>query len=258
MKLLLPSLILLLILPRIAQAQGKADPIPPNGWLSYQAALVKQSHSHMPAPAVEAQLATSLVDLRVTVSAEGKVVDAQVIKSIGYGCDEAAVAFVTTSPLAVGWTPAMKANGRPKKGKVTVRVPCRGTMEIVEMGSISISDDYDPQATYTEDRIFDVMDEPAVFPAGDNALYRYIEETKEYPAEALEKRLQGRVYVQFVVEADGRITNINVIRSDHEEFNAEAIRVVQSMPKWEPGRNYGRPEASQVIVPITFNPPSGQ
>jgi protein TonB len=76
-----------------------------------------------------------------------------------------------------------------------------------------------------------------------------------YPAIAAEKNLQGKCFLQFVVEEDGSITNIKVLRGvpDCPEFDMEAVRIVKSMPKWKPGKIQGRAVRSYYTLPVAFN-----
>ena len=90
------------------------------------------------------------------------------------------------------------------------------------------------------------------FPGGDAAMYQWIAEHLTYPADAEEQGVQGKVIVQFVVEKDGTLSNIRVIRGKHPSLDKEAIRVVQAMPKWIPGRNNGQVVRVSYLLPLTF------
>ena len=73
-----------------------------------------------------------------------------------------------------------------------------------------------------------------------------------YPAVAAENGVQGRVIVQFVVEKDGSVSNVQVVRSVDPALDREAVRVVKSMPKWNPGMNNGQPARVKYTLPVTF------
>ena len=90
------------------------------------------------------------------------------------------------------------------------------------------------------------------FPGGDEAFMKYIEENLVYPEKAKEDSITGKVLVGFVVEADGSITNVEVIRSANKILDEEAIRVVKSMPKWIPGMQFDKPVRTSYNLPITF------
>ena len=103
-----------------------------------------------------------------------------------------------------------------------------------------------------EDFIFDVVEEMPSFPGGFEAMHKFIRENMQYPELAREHGIQGRVPVQFVVERDGSITDIVVLRDVDPTLDREAIRLVESMPEWIPGRNRGREVRVRFILPINF------
>lgn len=91
------------------------------------------------------------------------------------------------------------------------------------------------------------------FPGGMGELRKYLAENCQYPEEARNAGWQGVVVVEFVVEKDGSIGQATVIRSVCESLDAEAIRVIKSMPKWKPGEDMGRPCRSYQCLPVTFS-----
>ena len=90
------------------------------------------------------------------------------------------------------------------------------------------------------------------FPGGGKALLEFMMNNVKYPEEAAKKGLQGRVVVNFIVEKDGSLTNVNVMRSVDPLLDAEAIRVVKAMPKWTPGKQKGKPVRVKFNIPVTF------
>ena len=108
----------------------------------------------------------------------------------------------------------------------------------------------------TDDAIYSVVDQDPEFPGGMEGLYQWLATNIKYPEKARQEGIQGRVFVTFVIEKDGTVNNVRVIRSPNEELSEEAIRVVQSMPKWKPGRAHvkGKKEAVRVQynLPINF------
>jgi len=80
----------------------------------------------------------------------------------------------------------------------------------------------------------------------------YIARTVKYPEEAKENGIGGRVYLSFVVERDGSLSDIRVLRSAHQLLDREAIRVVKTMPKWTPGEQNGEPCRVKYTLPFTF------
>lgn len=90
------------------------------------------------------------------------------------------------------------------------------------------------------------------FPGGQDALNRYLVRNIKYPLLAQENGIQGRVVCQFVVNSDGSIVDIAVVRGVEESLDKEAIRVIQSMPKWTPGRQGGKSVRVKYTLPIRF------
>ena len=103
-----------------------------------------------------------------------------------------------------------------------------------------------------EDVVVAFADEMPEFPGGEAALMRYLANAVKYPTIAQQNNIQGRVYVQFVVSKTGEITNVLISRGVDPSLDKEAIRVVESMPNWKPGKQRGRPVRVSFTVPINF------
>lgn len=110
----------------------------------------------------------------------------------------------------------------------------------------------EPPVSGTE-QIFSVVEQMPTFPGGTNELHRYIRRAVRYPQLAMSNNVEGRVYVQFVVEKDGSITNVKVIRGIGSGCDKESIRVVKSMPKWNPAKQRGKTVRAKMTLPISFN-----
>ncbi len=105
---------------------------------------------------------------------------------------------------------------------------------------------------YGEDHIYEVPEQMPSFPGGDEALYQWVYDHMQYPEECKDQGVQARVMVQMVIGKDGSIESAQATRSPHEALSKEAIRLVKSMPKWEPGRHNGRIVRSYFNLPIAF------
>jgi len=105
----------------------------------------------------------------------------------------------------------------------------------------------------TDNTIILVPGTPASFPGGEEALFEYLRTNTIYPRDAIIDYLTGTVYVQFVIEKDGSVSNITVVRGVHPLLDAEATRVVQKMPSWIPGKQYERPVRVWQTLPIKFS-----
>ena len=102
------------------------------------------------------------------------------------------------------------------------------------------------------DEVFKVVEVDPEFPGGEEALYKYLAENIKYPEKAKNNKVEGRVYITFVIEKDGTVSDAKVLRSVNEELDAEALRVINAMPKWKPGTQRGVPVRVQYNIPITF------
>ena len=103
-----------------------------------------------------------------------------------------------------------------------------------------------------EDVIFTVVEDQPAFPGGEEARIRYLQENLRYPQMAREAGIQGTVFVTFVVERDGSVTDVRVLRGIGGGCDEEAVRVVRNMPRWQPGRQRGQPVRVQFNMPIRF------
>ena len=103
-----------------------------------------------------------------------------------------------------------------------------------------------------EAEIFTIVEEMPEFPGGMNKLGEYLAKNIKYPQMARETGIQGRVFITFVVEKDGSVTNVQVLRSLGGGCDEEAVRVVKSMPKWKPGKQRGKPVRVSYNLPVNF------
>jgi len=103
-----------------------------------------------------------------------------------------------------------------------------------------------------ETKVFDVVEQMPSFPGGDAELMKYLSSHIKYPVVAEENGIQGRVIATFVVERDGSISDVKVIKSVDPSLDKEAIRVLKQMPKWIPGKQNGSAVRVKYTVPVTF------
>lgn len=101
--------------------------------------------------------------------------------------------------------------------------------------------------------VFDTPEIMPQFPGGPHALEDYIRTNVKYPDAAHEQGLRGKVYVQFIVEKDGSLSDIQVRMGRHQILNDEALRVVKAMPNWKPGSNRGKIVRVRYTLPIMFS-----
>ena len=103
-----------------------------------------------------------------------------------------------------------------------------------------------------EEEIFVVVENMPEFPGGEMALRRYINTAIKYPTIAQENGIQGKVFINFVVDRDGSISNAKIFRGVDPSIDKEALRVVMSLPKWKPGMQRGKTVRVSYTVPISF------
>ena len=120
---------------------------------------------------------------------------------------------------------------------------------VVAAGKFAFMDIYMNQ---DGDTIYNVAETMPQFPGGTNALMKYLSENTKYPELAKANKIEGRVYVRFVVEKDGGVTNAEVMRGIDKECDAEALRVVSSMPKWQAGTQNGEAVRCRFTIPFIF------
>ncbi len=102
------------------------------------------------------------------------------------------------------------------------------------------------------DSVYQVVEVMPEFPGGMSQMATYLSENIKYPVEAKDKNISGRVFIEFVIEKDGSVSNVNVMRSVGGGCDDEAVRVVKAMPKWKPGLMKGKPVRVHYVLPINF------
>lgn len=132
-----------------------------------------------------------------------------------------------------------------------------GDVEILEGEAVPEDMMTDVVATESnpEEEIYVFVSEYPEFPGGEEALNKYIEDNLRYPVKAREECISGTVVVRFVVEKDGSVSNVGILREIGGGCGAEAKRIVEGMPKWKPGRQSGKPVRTEFTLPILFRLP---
>ena len=108
------------------------------------------------------------------------------------------------------------------------------------------------QIVVVDEEIFLVVENEPEFPGGEDSLYAYIARNIKYPEAAKKEKIEGRVFVTFIVEKDGQVSSAKLLRDIGGGCGEEAIRVVKSMPKWKPGTQRGKPVRFQFNMPVSF------
>tara|TARA_B100000214_G_scaffold151845_1_gene108721 strand:+ start:4234 stop:4887 length:654 start_codon:yes stop_codon:yes gene_type:complete len=103
-----------------------------------------------------------------------------------------------------------------------------------------------------DEEFFMVVENMPEFPGGDLGLMKYIQKNVKYPPIAKEYNITGKVYVSFIVDKTGNVTNVKIVRGVDKNLDAEALRVVKSLPKYKPGKQRGKPVRVMFTIPINF------
>ena len=105
----------------------------------------------------------------------------------------------------------------------------------------------------SKQNVYDVVEQMPEFPGGMPAMIEFLQTNLNYPKDAKKQKVGGRVLVMFVVETDGSISNVRVAKKVFPSLDAEALRVVKAMPKWNPGKEKGKPVRVNFSLPIVFS-----
>ena len=100
--------------------------------------------------------------------------------------------------------------------------------------------------------VFEIVEENPEFPGGPEALQRFLTKNIVYPESAVDNGIQGRVMVNFVVERDGSVSGVDILKGVDPALDKEALRVVKLMPKWKPGKQQGKAVRTRFRVPVVF------
>jgi len=169
------------------------------------------------------------VFLNFIVEKDGSIDSVKLLRGIGSGCDEEAIRVISSMP---NWSPGMQ---RDKAVRVSYNIPIKFTLD-----------------NKVADSVFTVVEVMPEFPGGRNKLFTYLGANIKYPEAAKKAGVQGRVFVSFVVETDGSVSEAKILRGIGTGCDEEALRVVNSMPKWSPGLHHGKPVRVQYNLPIKY------
>ncbi|MHC1777860.1 MAG: TonB family protein [Lentimicrobium sp.] len=173
------------------------------------------------------------VQYKVFIETDGKVTSPEIISGIGGGCDEEVLRVAAAMPA---WKPAMK-DGKPVR--TSVILPIKFTLS--DEGSIK-----------KEEQVFTVVENPPQFPGGEEARIAYMQKTISYPEQAKKGKIEGIVYVTFVIETDGQVSNAKVLRGIGGGCDEVALKAIQQMPPWIPGKQRGEAVRVQFNMPVSF------
>lgn len=176
------------------------------------------------------------------IEKDGSVGETKVLRGIGGGCDEEAVRVVSEMP---DWTPGMQ---RGQTVRVSYNLPISFKLDesVKKLTHIKVIDDT------LKDTVFTVVEVMPEFPGGMESLMEYLGSNIKYPEQAKKEGIHGRVFVSFVIEKSGNVSNVSILRGIGGGCDEESLRVVSEMPDWKPGLQDGKPVRVQYNLPIKY------
>jgi TonB family protein len=194
------------------------------------------------------------VKLSFVVGLQGNLSDFEIQNSLGSGCDEEAIRVVKSLG---NWSAAQK-NGQAFVSKKSISVAF-GVPQLRESYTEQVKQEIPepPREVMRvqEEEIYTAVEQYPEFPGGIAEYAKYIEKNLIYPEDAKTKKLEGNVYVQFMVFTDGSANNFQILKSMGSGTDEEAIRVLKSVPRWKPGNQSGRAVPSRLTIPVKFKLP---
>ncbi len=217
------------------------QPIPPTGSIvSYYEVINKELN--YPEDAKNNGI-KGKVFVQFIVQKDGKLREVVAVKGLGYGCDEEAVRIVANGPK---WTP-----GEQNGTKVDVRM----ILPVTFGGTTKSTSDEDSTDTPIKEVFTIVEDQPTPTTEDMDSYYQVIKSNLIYPEDAINNEIKGRVFVQFIVQKDGTLREVKVVKGLGYGCDEEAVRVIKNGPKWNVGKQRGRAVDVRMILPVPFGVP---
>ena len=181
------------------------------------------------------------------IEKDGSVNEVKVMRGIGGGCDEEAVRVIKGMPK---WKPGIQ-KGKPVR--VSYMMPLNFKLSDDQPEKPAQQTDANkPNMKPDKNGVYQICEQMPEFPGGVEALMDFVAKNVVYPQEAMDKEISGRVYVSFVIEKDGSVNEVKVMKGIGGGCDDEAVRVIKAMPKWKPGKQDGKPVRVSYMMPITF------
>lgn len=243
LKALVPALLLIVFMIGTTEAQEKKNendgvffvveemPKYPGGEDSLKSFIA--NNVKYPKIAVEKGI-QGKVYVTFVVDTDGSVAESRIARGVDPALDKEALRVINSMET---WTPG-KEKGKPVKVSYTVPI------------NFALNDK--KQVKKKEGDVYFIVEEMPIYPGGDKALREFITNNVKYPEIAQKEGIQGRVYVTFVVDVDGSISKASIARGVDPSLDKEALRVVNSLPAWTPGKEKGKPVKVSYTVPISF------
>ncbi len=238
-------------------AKVDADPQFPGGFRMFDRYIDDSS-----VKVLKPKHATGVIIAGFFVEKTGKITNPKIIRGLTPETDSAAVKLLKNSPL---WKAGLK-NGVPVKTfvKAAIKFIYSGNLRPVHVPEVVLSNGHNADVTIDEpvgtvespkqpfdpNKIYTSVEKVPEFPGGNEALYKYLKDNNSL--KGTDKNINGRVILSFVVEIDGSLTNIKVVRSFSTDCGAEALRMLKLSPKWHPGIAGGKSVRVAYMIPVQF------
>ena len=140
----------------------------------------------------------------------------------------------------------------PDEEEIEDEIEVNLDVEITEESAIEQIVFEEPVEEEVADEVFTIVEQQPVYPGGMRAFYQFVQKKLKYPSQARRMGIEGKVFVQFVVDKKGNITEVVAVRGIGAGCDVEAVRVIKSSPKWKAGKQRGKAVKVRMILPITF------
>ena len=228
------------------------------GWEEFYRYAKKSTR--YPAEAREAKVqGNTMIKFKV---ADGAVEDVAVVAKLGAGCDAEAMRIIVSYPgykhikagdYALKFTFTLAETNAPKKNEnIEALKGYTALSDIVIVGYGAAQKETEGALNEAKVHDFVSVDTQPGFPGGLSKFYEYLKNSVKYPQEAKKNNVQGKVFLSFIVETDGNLSNVTVERSLGSGTDEEAVRVLEESPKWIPGTAKGKPVRVKYNIPISF------
>jgi len=178
------------------------------------------------------------------VEKNGALTNIKILRSVSPEIDAEAGRAVSNSP---NWFPGLR-NEQPVRSQYVVPITFKLPADNIIRQQLLID-----SLGYNPNQVFSAVDKEPTFVGGIEKFYKYLQGIIKYPAVAKQNNVQGKVLITFVVEKDGSLTNITVVRGIGSGCDEEAVRVLANSPKWNPGTQNSKPVRVQYTMPISFS-----
>ena len=190
------------------------------------------------------------VIVNFVIEKDGSLSDIQIVRGVDPSLDLEAVRLITSMPK---WIPG-KQRGKEVRVRYTLPISFRLSDDNTTASGYSLPPSQQKESSQSgaSKEIFVVVENQPEFPGGSGEMMKFINDNIKYPEIAHENGIQGRVICSFIVGKDGSISDVEVMRGVDPSLDKEAVRVLESMPAWKPGKQRGQPVSVRFTLPVEF------